>query len=118
MFQEPFKDSAKNYTKTRTSLTEVKDKLQLVSKNITNKLDVDEYGTKYGNNEPDGGIYQEILDELEDALELGQLATLLSYAKGEMGDKETNMLGEKLRNYDQIRKSCRESVEFVISDRS
>ena len=115
---EPFKNSAKGFTKTRSDLTKAKENLVSISKNIADKLDIDEFGLKYGENEPEGGVYQELLNELEDALELGQLATLLSYSRGKMGDEETNILGEKLRNYDQIRKSCRESVEFVLSDRS
>jgi hypothetical protein len=116
--REPFKNAAKDYTKTRSGLTSVKEKLVLVSRNIGDKLDVDEFGIKYGEKEPEGGVYQEILNELEDALELAQLATLLSFSKGEMGDEETKLLGEKLRNYEQIRKSCKESAEFVLSDRS
>ena len=67
--------------------------------------------------QPAGGIYQQILEELDDALELGELASILSFANGTMNDSEAIKLGDRLNKFKTIRKACKESVEFIQSDR-
>ena len=117
--KEPFKDSAKKIKAESKTKEEALTKLVDISKDLTGKLEIDVYGKKAANtDQPAGGIYQQILEELEDALELGQLASLLSFANGTMSDPETIKLGERIEKYRVIREACKESVGFIQSERS
>jgi len=117
--KEPFKNSAKGVKQATASKEEALAKLVDISKDLTNKLDMDVYGKKAPNtDQPKGGIYQQILEELEDALELGQVASILSFANGTMSDAETIKLGNRIEKYRTIREACKESVGFIQSERS
>jgi len=116
--KEPFKSSGKGVKQATASKEEALKKLVDISKDLTNKLDIDVYGKKAPNtDQPAGGIYQQILEELDDALELGELASILSFANGTMNDPEAIKLGDRLNKFKTIRKACKESVEFIQSDR-
>ena len=65
--KEPFKDSAKKFDRGRISKDAALDKLVNISKDLTTQLDIDVYGKKAPNtDQPAGGIYQQILEELDD----------------------------------------------------
>tara|TARA_Y100000817_G_scaffold314805_1_gene315238 strand:+ start:2872 stop:3330 length:459 start_codon:yes stop_codon:yes gene_type:complete len=116
--REPFKDSAKNLKEDSSSKEAALSKLVDISKKLTKKLEMDVYGKKAPNtDQPPGGIYQQILEEVEDALELGQLASILSFADGEMKSADAIKLGDRIEKFRTIREACKESVEFIQSDR-
>ena len=116
--KEPFKNSAGGIKSESSTKEAALSKLVDISKDLTSKLQMDEYGKKAPNTgQPPGGIYQQILEELEDALELGQLASILSFANGTMSDDETIQLGNRIEKFRTIRDACKESVEFIQSDR-
>ena len=116
--REPFKDSDKNLKEDSSSKEAALSKLVDISKKLTKKLEMDVYGKKAPNtDQPPGGIYQQILEEVEDALELGQLASILSFADGEMKSTDAIKLGDRIEKFRIIREACKESVEFIQSDR-
>ena len=117
--KEPFKGSAGGISKESSSKEAALSKLVDISLDLTGKLDLDVYGKKAPNtDQPPGGIYQQILEEVEDALELGQLASILSFANGTMSDSETIKLGDRIEKFRTIREACKESVGFIQSDRT
>ncbi len=116
--KEPFESSGKGVKQATATKEEALKKLVDISKDLTNKLDIDVYGKKAPNtDQPAGGIYQQILEELEDALELGQLASILSFTNGAMNDSETIKLSDRLEAMRRIKYECKKSVEFIKSDR-
>ena len=116
--KEPFRNSSEGMGRKSEDKSKSLSTLVDISKTLTSELEIATYGKKAPNtDQPSGGIYQQILEELEDSMELAQLASILSFSSGKMKYEDAKKLGEKIEKFKMIRSACKESVEFVQSDR-
>jgi len=95
------------------------------SESMIGLLHLDNHAKSAKEGEPEGGIYQQILEELEDSLEIAQLGMLLNTAvkmtddKNKSKDKSTfiQTAGSTAVMMKHLKESIKDSLEFVKSDR-
>ena len=56
---------------------------------------------------------EDVLTNLSEFLQYGQLHTLLEYARGDMGNSETTKTGRKIEALEMIEKGLRKSLDFL-----
>jgi len=94
----------------------LRDKLIKTNNEISTVLDINTHGKAIGTGQ-DQPIYKDILEELQDGMDLAQLTALLKYADTDMSEKTTNKLASSLKNYKEIRESCKEVMLNLAEDR-
>ena len=88
-------------------------KLIQKSKDFNASLQINKWGPKGVTGSDTSSVYEDILEELNDLLHLGQLASLLKYVDTSMNDEETLKLGERVEKYKLIREACHDSLKFL-----
>jgi len=83
------------------------------SKDFNAALQINTFGPKGVSSSETTSPYEDILEELHDLLQLGQLATILKYADSSMNEEETLKLGERVEKYKLIREACQDSLKFI-----
>ena len=121
---EPF-ETIKSTTWSRKPVENVLGGLIEHSESMIGLLHLDNHAKSAKEGEPEGGIYQQILEELEDSLEIAQLGMLLNTAvkmtddKNKSKDKSTfiQTAGSTAVMMKHLKESIKDSLEFVKSDR-